>query len=296
MANGFNKEERVAFEQLLEGFQDGLVLSRLVSMYRTDQMMMERASDIIWRPQPFIAQSFDGTDQSANFKDSTQLSVPATLGFGKAVPWTMTAKELRDALQEKRLGDAAHQKIASDINRSVNTVASLQGTLVVKRTSACSGYDDVAQWEAIMNERGVPTWNRYGALSTRDYNGAASNLAGRQTMAGLPQTAFEESRIGGGKIASFDLYKMDYTPRQAAAAGGAITLNGANQYYQPKATSTSATGETSNVDNRYQSLTVTATANVVAGDCFAITGIDSVHHITKRDTGQLMTFRVISMP
>jgi hypothetical protein len=28
MANDFNKEERVAFEQLLEGFQDAEVMSR----------------------------------------------------------------------------------------------------------------------------------------------------------------------------------------------------------------------------------------------------------------------------
>jgi len=74
MANEFNKEERVAFENILEGFQDGLVLSRNVARYNTDQVMMERTGDVIWRPQPYIAQSFDGTDQTANFSDQTQLA------------------------------------------------------------------------------------------------------------------------------------------------------------------------------------------------------------------------------
>ena len=103
MANSFNKEERVAFESILEGFQDALVLSRNVGVYNTDQTMMERASDTIWRPQPYIASSIDaapGTDISASYKDSTQLAVPSTIGFSKSVPFTLDAKELRDALRK----------------------------------------------------------------------------------------------------------------------------------------------------------------------------------------------------
>src|SRR5215831_7448108 len=105
MANAFNKEEVIAWEDLCEAFDDALVLSREVVKYSTIGQTMERAGDVIWRPYPYIAQSFDGMDQTANFKDATQLSVPATLGFSKSSPWQMDAKELRDALQEKRLGD-----------------------------------------------------------------------------------------------------------------------------------------------------------------------------------------------
>lgn len=291
MANAFSKEERVAFEDILEGFQDALVLSRNVSVYNTDSTMMERTNDIIWRPQPYIAQSFDGTDMTSNFKDFTQLAVPSTIGFSKSVPWTLTAKELRDALQEGRLGDAAKQKLASDINVAVMNVASQQGTLVVKRTAAASGFDDVAQAEAIMNEQGVQSFDRYMALSTRDYNGMASNLAGRQTLTGKPLTAYEKAYIG--MVASFETYKLDYATRLTAAAGTTVTVNGANQYYTPKATSTAGTGETQNVDNRYQNLTIAVTSGTVkVGDAFTIAGVNAVHHITKQDTGQLKTFRI----
>ena len=131
MSNSFSKEERVAFEDILEGFQDALVLSRNVSVYNTDSTMMERTDNVLWRPQPYISQSYDGTDQTANFGDYTELAVPATLGFQKSVPWIMTALELRDALQEGRLGESARQKLASDINRAVMNVASNQGTLVI---------------------------------------------------------------------------------------------------------------------------------------------------------------------
>ena len=295
MANAFSKEEIVAFENMMEGFNDALVVSNNVSVYKTDSQQMERASDTIWRPQPYIAQSFDGTDQTSNFKDQTQLSVPATLGFGKSVPWVLTAKELRDSLQEGRITASAHQKLASDINVAVTNVAALQGTLVVKRTVAATGFDDIALCEAIMNEQGVPMDNRWLGLSTRDYNGAASNLAGRGTMNEKPTTAYERALINGN-VANFGILKMDYTPRLAAAAGVTVTINdatAADRRYVPAATSTAATGEVSNVDNRYMNLTIGVSSGTVkVGDVFTIAGVNAVHHITKADTGQSKTFTI----
>ena len=297
MANEFSKEERLAWEAILEGFQDALVMSKNVSIYNTDPTAMERQGDVIWRPQPYIAQSFDGPDQTANFKEQTQLSVPATLGYEKSVPWLMTARELRDALQENRLGDAAKQKLASDINRAVLDVATLQGTLFVKRTPAATGFDDAALCEAIMNEQGIPSYDRYFALSTRDYNGMAGNLASRGTMQGKPVTAYEKAYVG--QVASFETFKLDYARRIAAAAGGAgltiTTLAAGGNVYVPKATSVATTGERNNVDNRYQNVVVSSTTNVAAGDAFTIATVNAVHHITKQDTGQLKTFRVISV-
>ena len=292
MANAFNKEERVAFEQILAGFEDALVLSRNVRLYRTEDQMMERAGDTIWRPSPYIAQSFDGTDQTANFQDNTQLSVPATLGYSKSVPWIMTAKELRDQLQEGRIGESAYQKLASDVNVAIMNVAANQSTLVVPIAAAATGFANIAEAEAIMNEQGVQQFDRYCALSTRDYNGLAADLAGRDWTQGKVLTAYEKARVG--MIASFDTYKLDYANRLTAATATSVEIDGAGQYYTPEATSTATTGETSNVDNRYQTITVTATGTIAAGDCFTIEGVNAVHHITKQDTGQLKTFRVIT--
>ena len=104
---------------------------------------------------------------------------------------------------------------------------------------------------------------------------------------------------GGCKV-NGKTYKLDYANRLAAAAGGGgltvDTLTASANYYTPVATSVAATGERSNVDNRYQTLPVSASTNVAAGDAFTIAGVNAVHHITKGDTGQLKTFRVISVP
>jgi hypothetical protein len=302
MANSFSKEERVAFEDLLEGFQDALVLSKNVSIYNTDQTTMERANNTIWRPMPYIAQSITSTPGSSiasSYQDMTQLSVPATLGYSKTVPWTMTTLELRDALQEGRLGDAAKQKLASDINVAIMNTASAYGSLVVDIGAAAGDYDDVALCDSIMNEQGVPNYDRSLALSSRDYNGLAGNLAAatRSFTGNKSANAYERSYVG--MVAGFETFKMDYANRLAAAAGGgSITIDtsgaGTQASFVPAATSTSVGGQI-NVDNRFQTVTVSSTTSVAAGDAFTIAGVYAVHHITKQDTGQLKTFRVVSV-
>ena len=136
MPNAFSKEERVAFEDILGGFNDGRVLSRAAKVYRTDAASMERAQDTIWRPMPYILRSQDRTMGTAvTPADGTQLSVPSTLGFQKNVSWTMNAKELRDALQEGRLGEAAYQRLSTDVNVAVMDVASNRLTVQPARTT-----------------------------------------------------------------------------------------------------------------------------------------------------------------
>lgn len=304
MSNSFSKEIVVAFDQMLEGFEDQEVLSKNVSKYASDQTTMARTNDIIWRPQPYISQSYNGLDQTNNFGPYTQLSVPATIGFVKSVPWVMDSLELRDALQEGRLGDAAKQKLASDINIAIMNVASQQGTLVVPISTAAGKYDDVALADSIMNEQGVPNFDRYAALSSRDCNGMAANLqvASRSFGNKKSDNAYERSSVG--MVAGFDTYKLDYANRIGAYAGSGLTMDSrttALNYYVPKGTSTSAAGEINNVDNRYQTVTISSTTGLVGasattnGDAITFAGINAVHHITKLDTGQLKTFRIISV-
>lgn len=290
MANTFSKEERVAFEDMVEGFDDALVLSRNVNKYNTDMKQMERSSDTIWRPVPYIATSIDGpagTDITSSFTDVGQLSVPSSITNNKTVPWTMNALELRDALQNDRFGKAAAQKLASDVNVSVLDAITDQGTLVVTKASAASAFSDVAAIEKMMNEQGIPMRDRYLAMSTGDYNGLAGDLAGRGTLQ-PPKTlkAYEEAYVGS--VSGFDTYKLDYSNSLTLDAMTTIVVNGANQRHVPLTQSSGA-----NYDNREQTLAITATSGTVkVGDCITIAGVNAVHHITKVDTGVLKTFRI----
>ena len=295
MANSFSKQETVAFEKVFEAFEDALVIGKTFGVYNVDNTLAERSGNTIWRPMPYIAQSFTGIDQSANFaRNYTQLSVPTTLGFSHSVPLTLSATELRDLLQKERLGQAALQRLASDINVDCSNLAALTGTVFVKRSTAAAGFDDIAAIDNAFNRVGVPMGDRKAFYSSADYNQMASGLASRVLDNSKSLDALEKSYVG--QLANFDTYKLDYALRLTAAAGVTVTINGANQRYVPKATSTASTGEVQNVDNRYQVITIAVTSGTVkVGDALTIAGVNEVHHITKADTGSLKTFRITAI-
>lgn len=290
----FSKEERVLFEDELAAFNDLMVESRAVSVFGTDGQLMERASDTIWRPVPYIMASQSrvlGTPVTPQIVN--QLTVPSRLNISRNVTWTMTALELRDAIQEGNIGKGARQRIASDINSSVRSVAASQGSLVVPITGAAGTYDNVALAQAIMDEQGVPADGRYLFLAPREANGIAGNLVNVNRSFGNSKSdnAFDRSQLGSN-IASFDVFRSDGAVRQTGANPSlTIATNGAQVRFVPRTLDVNG----NNVDNRYQQVTVSNTTNVAAGQAFTIAGIESVHQITKTPTGQLKTFRVISV-
>ncbi|HEX7891465.1 MAG TPA: P22 phage major capsid protein family protein [Ramlibacter sp.] len=299
-ATAFSKQELVFFDDLLAGFDDRLVLGRNVAVYKADPVLLERSQNLqVWRPMPYVSVSIDGsagTDISASFADVTQLSVPIGLGYNKTVPWNMTTDDLNDAQQRERKLKSAMQRLATDINLAVATVVGQQGTLVVKQTTAASGYDDLSLADALMMEQGLVSENRRVAvLHARDYNKVAGNLAKPQTSANPKvDSAYEKAYVG--PVSGFETFKSDYTYNLTAKAGTTVTINdatAANRRYVPKATSTAATGETGNVDNRYMNLTIGVVSGTVkVGDRFIIASLNAVHHITKADTGQPKTFTI----
>lgn len=301
MPTAFSKQETVFFDELLAGFDDRLKFGKNVTVYNADPLVLERSQGTqIWRPMPYISTSVDGpagTSISSSFADVTQLAVPISLGYDKAVPWTMTTNDLNDPQQRDRKMRSAQQKLASDINRAIADVAGVQGTLVVKRTSAASGYDDISLANALMEEQGIVDDSAMRAcfIHTRDYAAMAGNLAKPQTSANPKvNRAYEDGYVG--RIAGLETFSAEYTYRLTAAAGVTVTVNGANQRYVPKATSTAATGETANVDNRYQNLVIAVSSGTVkVGDRFTIAGVNAVNQITKVDTGQPRTFTITAI-
>jgi hypothetical protein len=86
----------------------------------------------------------------------------------------------------------------------------------------------------------------------------------------------------------------------AVTSGLTITVNtavgaGSQANYTPVPTVLGSNGQLTNVDNRVQTITVSSSTNVKVGDAFTIAGVNAVHMINKQDTGQLQTFRVISV-
>ena len=125
-----------------------------------------------------------------------------------------------------------------------------------------------------------------------DYKLFAADLANRETMMGKPNEAYDRSYVG--PVAGFNTFRTSFQPTLAGSSGSSA-MTGA-QSYVPLATQTNAVngGET-NVDNRFQTITVTATATFAAGDAVEIAGVNAVSMINKEEFAETRKFRVISV-
>lgn len=303
MANAFSKEDIVFFEQVLEGFDPNNITARQVSKFHPPSTQFERSALTVHRPVPYISVNKDGLNlDTADFADTTQLSVPSTLNANRSepsdiknVPFIMNAVELNDPQQRDRKATSAVQALSALVDRLVATEIAQKGSLFVADTATggLTTYEQLAKAEEVMSIRDIPIMEpRTLIMNTADYNGVASNLANRDAPpTGVSLTAFERSIIP--RVATFDSFKANFQPTQAAAnATGSTTsyrvLNA--QSYIPVATDAEG-----NVDNRTMPLIVdTGTFVIQAGDAFTIDGVFVVSLINKNTTAELQTFRVTS--
>jgi hypothetical protein len=290
-----------AFDDLLQGFDDMLVVAQEVEKYNMPggPTAQARMNDKVWRPQPYIPAVYDGFDQTANFGNITQLAVPVNTGIHHATPVAIGPKDGRDEENVKRYFRDAGLSLASKVNLNVFTVATNWATLWSKRTVAATGFDDLAEMGAIMTEQGIPNFDKKAFYSARDYLKMAAQIAKPQTSdSPLSRSAYERAYVKS--IGNFDLFENDQNRILAAAAGVTVTItNSLPLYYTPVATTLDADGNPTNVDNRTQVISIAVTSGTVkVGDAFQFTAantVNSVHHISKGDTGQPKTFRIIGI-
>lgn len=291
MANSFNKEEVILFEQVLAMFDTDNTVANQCAKFSQPGNEMQRRGDTVWRPVPQISTIVEGLDVSSSYGSITGMSVPATLSTISNVPFQMDALELRDPLQRDRKARSAAQALSAALNRQVANVCAIWGSQTVAVTGALSGYDDVSLVEALLMENDVSGVERTMVIGARDYNVMGGNLADR-TLMPRSERAYETTNIG--PVAGFNTYKTGFAPA-VAANGATVTVSGAGQKHVPASTTTAATGEEQNVDNRTMNLDVNTTTGVVAGDKFTIAGVNAVSLINKQDTAQLKTFTVVEV-
>ena len=293
MANDYPKELEIMYEDILEGFDDETVLSQKVAKKTPDAKEMHRKNDVLWRPAPMIEKTIEGIDTTGLSNDLEQLYVPATLSHIDTVFWDFDSLQLRDKHYMQQETKATMQALSSKVESRLAQNVAMTGGQVVTLDGAMNGYDDISLAELALSEIGVGEEGRSLFLNSRDKRSVASDLAARQTIGNKSVTAMERSSIGD--YASFDTYSRSILPRIGAATATGVTVAGADQLHTPSASRETASGEVNNNDNRYQTLTVSSTADIKAGDCFTIDGVNKCQLITKEDTAQPFTNRVIEV-
>lgn len=294
MANALAKDLEFNFEQFVIGFDAACVISNEAAFYSPDQTSMQRAGDTVYRPMDYHMSITQGLDISAATPtDVIQRMVPATYKTPQNILYAFDAKEMRDPLHMQKSGEAAGLRLSAQIDSDIYSAVALQGANVVKKVGTLN-WDDGALAEAVLLSKGMPLGSRRKFfMNPFDYKDVAKDLGNRAYLGQTNLDAYERSRVPD--IAGFQTFRTDNLinlPAVGTVTG--TTVSGAQSF-----TPSSMTGDLP-TDNRRMTLVVAGAniANIKNGDAFVIgsaaTAVNAVHNITKDDTGQQQTFRVIS--
>lgn len=289
MANALAKDLELMFENFVEGFDANCVISMEAETSYPGAQEMQRAGDTFYKKQNFHAAVVTGLDVSAATRtDVIDRFVPTVYRSPDNVIYELDAKELRDEAYMRKMGDAAAQRLAAEVDKNLYATVAANANIIVKKVGAIT-WDDGATAEALMLSRGISSGNRKLFLNPFDYAVVAKDLGNRAYLGDRSKDAYERSKVPD--IATFSTFRTDNVSNLAAIGTVTSTTVTSNTSH----TVTAMTGDVP-TDNRVGTLGVSGAniANIKNGDCFTIANVNAVHMIDKSDTGQPMTFRVIS--
>ena len=289
MANALAKDLELMFENVIEGFDAACVVSQAAETSYPDPAAMQRAGDTFYKKQSTQAATVSGLDVSGSTRaDVIDRFVPAVYSSPQNVIYELDAKELRDSQNMINMGKAAAVSLAAEIETTLYAKVAAQASIFVKKVGAIT-WDDGSLAEALMISRGITNPDRKLFLNPFDYQVIAKDLGNRAYLGDRSKDAYERSRVPD--LASFATFRTD----QIANVTTNGTVTGTTVNANTSHTVTAMTGDLP-TDNRYGALVVAGAniANTVAGAAFTIAGVNAVHAISKTDTGQLQTFRIIS--
>lgn len=292
------KIAEVLFENTLETYEHQMQLMDLTTVFKPDAASMQNANNFVWRPTQQHAPVIDGWDLTGQETDIIEETYPAILGTPKNDFVKQRADEMRTTQFWENRGKESGLKQATMLNQGIASLIATTGSLFY-RSNATSGYDFIAQGQAVMNERQSAKDSRYFLLNDRDQLKFSSDLAGRQTLQGRPNDTWATGQIGQN-VAAFDVYTGSFLPNLVGGADPATTVT-ADQSFKPEAGSVDpASGVVTNVDYRLATIPVAASASYNIGDkvTFANGGttVKALGLADKSDTGQAMTFTIVGKP
>lgn len=209
MANQLAKDLEIMFENYVEGFEAACVVSRNAKKFRPGDTSMQRAGDVIYRPQHYHMNVEDGLDLTGKTPtDLVQRLVPSVFKEPKNILYTLDAREMRDPEHKTEAGRAVGQRLAAQIDSDLITTATQRATNVVAMANNTSGGQGRDLWnaaagiDAIMTSIGVPQGiNRRSFWNPFNYKDLAGELGMRAYAQGVTLTAYEKAQIlSSGKL------------------------------------------------------------------------------------------------
>ena len=292
------KVAEVMFEQMLDTYEDQEMMLDLVSFMEPDGATMQNAGNVVWRPVEQHAPILTGWDLTGQETGIIEETYPAVLGLPANDFVSQRADDMRDMTFWKRRGERSGAQQATNLNKAIATAIAVQGSMFI-RSNTTSGYNFIAEAQALMNERQGSKTTRNFILNDRDNLKFGQDLAARQTLQGRPETTWSTGQIGQN-VAEFDVYTASFMPNIVGGADPATTVT-ADQSFAPTAgTVDPVTQVVTNVDYRTATIPVTASAAYNIGDkvtfANAAVTVKAIGLADKTPTVTAMTFTIVAKP
>lgn len=297
MALSTGKIAEVMFESFKETYEQEPELLSRTYFHEPEAGTMQNASNVIWYPVEQHSPVISGWDLTNEETGIIEETYPAVLGTPSNDFVQMRADDLRDTRFWERRAKNSARRQALELNKNIASAIATQGSLFY-RSNATSGYEFIAEAQALMNERQLPNTMRTFVINDRDNLTFGKDLAARQTLQGRPEKTWAKGQIGEN-IADFDVFTGSFLPNITGAADPAVTVTGDQTFAPSGGTVNATTLVVTNVDYREASLVVNNSALMTVGDKFTIensgTPVYALGLGDKVSSGQAMTFSAIEL-
>jgi len=292
------KIAEVMVEKFIETHEKQTQLVEQTNFHEPEGGMMQDAGNVIWYPVQQHAPIIEGWDLTGEETGIIEETYPAVLGTPNNDFVEQRADNMRTQRYWERRAEQSGRRQASELNSDIADAIVKQGSLFY-RSNATSGYDFIAEAQAVMNERQPATEEgRCFVLNDRDNLSFGSDLAGRQTLQGRPEETWVTGQIGQN-VAGFNIFTGSYLPNLTGGADPVVTVTGAQAFVPSGGTVNDTTKVVTNVDYREASLVVNDSSLLTVGDKFTLensaTAIQSIGLEDKNPSGEAMTFSVIEL-
>lgn len=288
----------LAIDEVIDTISAITPMAQKAKKYTPPAASMQRSSNTIWMPVEQEAPTQEGWDLTGDATGILELNVAVNMGEPDNDFFQLRADDVRDETAYRRRINAAARKLANNVELKVANMAADMGSLVITSPDAidattAGGWKFVAEAEELMFSREL---NRGMGVSyffnPQDYLRAGYDLAKRDIFGRIPEDAYRNGDIQR-QVAGFDdVLRSPKLPVLAASAATGITVSGA-QSFKPVAWQLDNDGNKVNVDNRFATVTLSATTGLKRGDKISFAGVKFLGQMAKNVLAQDATFSVV---
>lgn len=179
MANQLAKDLEIMFENYVEGFESACVVSRNAKKFRPGDTAMQRAGDVLYRPQHYHMNIEEGLDLSSKTPTAlVQRLVPSVFKEPKNILYTLDAREMRDPEHKTEAGRAAGMRLAAQIVSDLISMVTQRATNVITITGCVLKPSATWKGQITISQPEIPVTYGVGSAPVNGVNASTGNSRG----------------------------------------------------------------------------------------------------------------------